>query len=225
MILKFGKNVVELKKTHRLCDDAKDLKRMLSDLRNKGGVSEEDAIHLERLHLTNPSISKERREEIEKDAIWIFYQNEKVADHNEKKLLSLVSEDNPLVQCIGFLQGSRGKKPVRRHFSQSQLKNMNCEVCRQCRTGLIFNIWAEKAMYNGATGTIIEIRYNEGESPLKGDLPAYIIVEFDTYTGPVWDEKFPKRVPIAPIRTTCEHGCCSMTHMPLSLSFARTMHK
>ena len=67
-------------------------------------------------------------------------------------------------------------------------------------------------------GKVIDVRYQDGTSPLKGDKPAYVIIDFDNYLGPPWDKNNPSFVPIPVNVQTCAKRCCTLHHMPLTLS-------
>ena len=47
-------------------------------------------------------------------------------------------------------------------------------------------------LYDGARGFVDEIVYSFGNDPNKGDLPAYVVVHFPNYSGPIWDKNNPK---------------------------------
>lgn len=74
-------------------------------------------------------------------------------------------------------------------------------------------------------GTVVDIRYKKDKHPLRGNLPEYVEVSMDTYPGPVWDKENPSYVLIRFHETSCDCNCCSIAHTPLTLSFARTIHK
>ena len=74
-------------------------------------------------------------------------------------------------------------------------------------------------------GTIKHVRYRNGETPLNGDGPQYVLVEFNGYTGPAWSLKYPTCIPLTMSTIPYEHKCCKLKSLPLTLSFARTLHK
>ena len=39
-------------------------------------------------------------------------------------------------------------------------------------------------LYNGSMGTVKDVRFKPGETPLTGNHPMYVIVDFDDYSGP-----------------------------------------
>jgi len=59
---------------------------------------------------------------------------------------------------------------------------------------LTSNLWKEVGLVNGALGYIKKIIYKPGNSP--PDLPTYVMVEFDHFTGCSLEGKV---VPIIPI--------------------------
>lgn len=82
---------------------------------------------------------------------------------------------------------------------------------------LIANLWIEVGLVNGALGQIKMIVYDAGSKP--PDLPKYVVVLFQHYTGPSWDPTNPKHVPISPIT----RGNC--TQIPLTMAWGITIHK
>lgn len=116
-------------------------------------------------------------------------------------------------------------KTYKNHFENDSRKSLNCILVRNARVALTQNIWAEKGLFNCSMGKVIDIRYQHGTSPLKGDKPAYVIFYFDNYLGPPWDKNNPSFVPIPVNVQTYSKRCCTLHHMPLTLSSARTLHK
>ncbi len=78
---------------------------------------------------------------------------------------------------------------------------------------------------NGAQGKVISVHYKEGEGPPK--LPAFVVVAFDSYTGPSFFEEIPRSVPIVPIvRTWVDHGRdYARMAVPIMPSDAISIHK
>ncbi|XP_066920537.1 uncharacterized protein [Clytia hemisphaerica] len=72
---------------------------------------------------------------------------------------------------------------------------------------------------NGAIGTVIAILYPDGCCPPSP--PDAIIVHFEGYNGPVWNEEHPKWVPIVPMKSRCDaHQSCSRTGFPLLAAYS-----
>jgi hypothetical protein len=59
--------------------------------------------------------------------------------------------------------------------------------------------------FNGVVGNVIEIAYKEGESPLDGSCPEYVIVDIPNYHGPPWMANKPSSVPIPPTEMKCQN--------------------
>ena len=73
-------------------------------------------------------------------------------------------------------------------------------------------------------GEVKDIVYREGQSPQTNDQPAYVLVNFPTYSGPAFIKEFPTYVPIPPIEIRCDYNCCTRKQIPLNLSFGKTVH-
>ena len=226
--LTLSEQVTELTISHRLEKDENELSSMLESMRTSKGLTKKQATKLLTYNIQNENISKERKEFLMKKAIWIFYTNAKVDTHNFTMMKSIVNEKNPVCNCMGYFspaQGSNREVGNRTHFAYSELKKINSTICRGARVALDRNIWDNIGLYNGAMGTVIDIRFEHKNSPLQGDLPKYVIVDFDEYKGPPWDESNPSYLPIPPCSIRCRNGCCIFTKIPLTLSWARTAHK
>ena len=223
-----SKNVIELSISHRIQENENELSSMLHTMRNSTGLTTEQATKLLYYNIQNDAISPERKQFLENEAIWIFYTNAKVDNHNFLQLKKIVNIHNPVCNCMGQFspaQGSRRESGIRGHFGSSALKKTNSTLARGARVALDRNIWDCMGLYNGAMGTVIDIRFDQNKSPLLGDLPVYIIIDFDDYIGPSWDKNQPSYLPIPPSSLRCRQGCCIFTKMPLTLSWARTTHK
>ncbi|XP_023317653.1 uncharacterized protein LOC111694302 [Trichogramma pretiosum] len=84
------------------------------------------------------------------------------------------------------------------------------------------NVWVAGGLVNGSVGTVKAIVYDENVEP--PNLPRYILVKFESYTGPcVIDDLFP----IVPIVRSwdCKGVTFSRKQFPISLGYAVTIHK
>jgi len=63
----------------------------------------------------------------------------------------------------------------------------------------------------------MQIVYALGTNPPH--LPTNVVVEFDRYIGPPWNQTQPKHVPIPPIQRN------SKNQIPLKMAWALTIHK
>lgn len=222
-----SQNVISLKKNCRIDEGNNFLQNCCNQLRNGPGLSKTNAKKLLEYRFENPNLSKQRRDELIKDAIWIFTTNREVDVHNMKMVEKMVNRENPLISTSYKMYGRDGKRNfgIKSHFRKNDIITAPISFCRGSRVSIDRNLWQEVGLFNGALGTVVDIRYKTRESPLLGDFPAYVIVDMDFYKGPIWDSQNPTRVPIPIAERFCRKGCCVMESIPLTVSFARTLHK
>ena len=67
---------------------------------------------------------------------------------------------------------------------------------------LSMNLWSSVGLCNGAAGTVVDIIYQINHQPPT--LPIAVIVEFENYRGPVFNENHPFCIPICPITVTAQ---------------------
>lgn len=228
--LSLAGHVRHLTKSERIQTGDNHLLNLSETVRYGDGMTEDQAHDFLRLKISNPELTDEKRHELLHNAIWIYTSNAEMKEHNRNMMNHHVSRKNPLMNC-GYkitptFNASKGKG-FSSHFTYETRVNAPIPLCRGARVSVNKNIWQEMGIYNGAMGTVIDIRWKHGESPLTGHLPLYVIVALDEYIGPAWDADNKTHVPIPLYQIPCDNvrKCCCMTTVPLELSFARTLHK
>ena len=93
-----------------------------------------------------------------------------------------------------------------------------------CRVMLTANLWTENGLVNGSLGTILDIVWEEGKDPSK-DLPLAIMVDFDGYKGPFFEDTGTVPVFLATTRFRHNNHDCERTQFPLVVAYAITIHK
>ena len=98
-------------------------------------------------------------------------------------------------------------------------------LAKGARVMLTINLWSSVGLCNGATGTVVDFIFGDNHNP--PDLPVAVIVQFDNYRGPSFNETQPSCVPICPITVTSqsENGFQERQQLPLRLAWALTIHK
>ena len=79
------------------------------------------------------------------------------------------------------------------------------------------NIWIEVVLIRRALGEVVGIIYSPSSKP--PDLPLYVVVQVDNYTGTPWNQADPKMVPITPV------SLGSIRQVPIRMAWAMTIHK
>ena len=98
-------------------------------------------------------------------------------------------------------------------------------LARGARVMITQNVWVNKGLVNGATGTLKHLIFKEGDGP--PNLPVAIIVEMDLgYNGPSLEGK-PRHVALNQLTSfndTVTHHY-ERTQLPIRIAFAITIHK
>ena len=153
------------------------------------------------------------------DATRLFYSNEQVGNYNHEQLTKL---EHPVAH-VNALHSSVLAKNV----SSDDMSGLEPVVflAKGARVMLTMNLWSNVGLCNGATGTVADIIFENNHQP--PDLPIAVMIEFENYTGPVFDENRPLCVPICPITVSShtEVGFHERQQLPLRLAWALTIHK
>lgn len=196
-------------------------------LRLGGDLEDEHVDRLLSLHLDSieRKHGKEKVREIKKDAVFLFFKNEKRVRHNFEMLKEECTEENPAAMitpiCTSTVSAMRG---IKSHFSTETPDTTF--ICTNAKVALDNrNIYPRWGLHNGACGTADEILYQKGHNPNHGNLPRYAVVRFPLYSGPIWDRNDRTAVPIPVSQTRCRKMCCVRNFLPLTLAYARTIHK
>jgi hypothetical protein len=103
------------------------------------------------------------------------------------------SNDNPVAICKTESKGSHYGRAITSHFGKNSDIPKTALLCRGAKVSLENkNFCPQWGLHNGATGTVDEIVFAQGENPNEGHLPMYVVVDFPQYTGPTWDVDNPK---------------------------------
>ncbi|CAB3999321.1 Hypothetical predicted protein [Paramuricea clavata] len=121
--------------------------------------------------------------------------NEQVANYNHDQLTKL---EHPVAHINARHSSALAKK------ISSDMSGLESVVflAKGARVMLTMNLWSSVGLCNGATGTVVDIIYQNNHQP--PDLPIVVIVEFENHRGPVFNENQQLCIPIYPITVTSQ---------------------
>ena len=153
------------------------------------------------------------------DSTRLFYSNEQVANYNHEQLSKL---EHPVAH-INAKHSSATPKNILSE-DMSGLEPM-IFLAKGARVMLTMNLWSSVGLCNGATGTVIDFIFENNHHP--PDLPVAVIVQFDNYRGPPFNETQASCVPICPmsVSSQSENGFHERQQLPIRLAWALTIHK
>jgi len=201
VFLETARFVMELKSNKRLDSTKLQQQELMERVRVAEDIREHDIDKIMSLSLETmrdkhgPKIV----EAIEKEAIYLFYKNDKRIRKNLERVAAACSKTNPVAICRSVSYGTKTGKGINSHFDNKDTPSaaLLCRGCKVALDGRNFNpIWG---LHNGACGTVIEIVFRDHPitgspknehiqtNPNYGHLPDYVVVDFPQYCGPPWD--------------------------------------
>ena len=158
-----------------------------------GSPLEEDADAFMKLHLANYN-ETEVKEILSKGVTMHLFATKAPRDHhNHQKLSEISSSTNPVAILKAQWSSSRSKKAM---SSYTHFKDPPPAATVLSRGAMVKitgkNFEPDWGLFNNAVGIVEEIVFREGTDPNNGDLPAYVVVKFEHYSGPAWNDENPK---------------------------------
>ena len=150
----------------------------------------------------------------------LSYGNEKVASDNYQKLVSL---GLPIAVI-----NARHSNQAAANLAPDGIGSLEPKLLLtiHARVMLTQNLWTNVGLCNGTMGEVIDIIYDEQQSPPA--LPIAVVVNFDnTYIGPSIFSHIPNCVPIVPVTAISETlgSKYERQQLPWKLSWSMTIHK
>ena len=188
-----SRTVFKLSTIRRVSDDKQDDKDMLGRIRLGTAVLDKDVAKIQSLHLTNMQQvhGADTVKALSRDAVFLFYTNEKRIAHNIQQLATMNTPENPTA-IVKAISGNKALgKGVACHFSGGAA--LTALICKGATVSIQGrNFYPSWGLHNGACGVVQEIVFQPGHSPNTGHQPTYVVVSFPLYIGPVWDVDEPK---------------------------------
>ena len=186
----FAKDVMNLPVVKRQQSSETRLIEILERTRDDE-LEDDDVEYLCSFHLSSDNWDPHELMRIKLELLWVFANVEPASQHNIRMLQHVSrTQKNPVAWLRAHSDSSlQFKKAILSHFQQSTSPNVS-RICVGAKVSLRGqNFQPNWGLYNGAIGTVKEIRYRKRNgkklSPNDGDLPDYVVVDFTQYQGPV----------------------------------------
>ncbi len=174
--LKFSKNVFTISK-HQRTNQLDFIN--LQDRIREGKPIDEDYTTLESLNFYSLTTTLQHMIEKNPTTMHLFATRKKCYDFNLMNLFNDHSDDNP----VAIIKSKLSKYYKKNDDSVPKITTL----CREAKVSIKGrNFCPKNGLFNGAIGTVVEIVYNQGESPNTGHFPQYVLVDFPTYSGPTF---------------------------------------
>ena len=212
----------------RVDESNKELLDILDALRGEDETCKLDDTQIQRLldlNLNNNrNFTSTQQQQIKERSTCLFATKEDRDVYNSYKLLKL-NQEYPICICPSVTLREGRVVSLNSHYDVDRHPSKVLLVvgAKVQLTG--WNARPEWGLFHSALGIIKDIVFLDGESPNSGDFPAYVLVDFPTYKGPVFDSGNKTYVPISTYTARCKYNCgCTRTYVPLTLAFGKTIH-
>jgi hypothetical protein len=150
--------------------------------------------------------------DISDKGMFAFPTHHQFWDHNKIKLLK-VSQSYPIAKVSAISKGMHA------HSMESDRADGLQQIlflCKNAKVMLTTHLCVAFGLFNGATGTIIDLIYRNENRP-ENSLPDVVMVQFDNHSGPPFIEENPKMFPIVPVERKIDCNCCGCRRQQIPL--------
>jgi hypothetical protein len=215
MLYKSFSDVVILDENLRAKDEV--FKNLLLRIRN-GNCRDDDYELLRTRFSTLKHLSSEELARFD-DSVHLFYRKKDAFQFNLEKLVTL---QQPIVR-FDAVNSDLTAKHASAEIASSPATIVTAVGALVMITS---NLWQKAGIFNGLTGRVYDVIYDDGCKP--PDLPLAVIVQVSsTYTGPSLLPNVPRLIAVTPVQIAFSYRSKMRwrKQLPLMLASARTIHK